>query len=380
MHIMNNSDNDRTSIDTPTFSIIVPVYNVDLKYFSVCVNSVLDQTFTDFELILVDDGSQKYCAEACDAYAQHDKRIKVIHQKNNGVSAARNTGIDNASGEWIMFVDADDWLEKNACEILRGKLNNSDSDILIFSAFKEYADQQKPMKYGLENGKVYDFSDTEIKEQFYRRAMGTPLTDHGRFCVIYFSWDKVYRRSFLVENKLYYPVGIPKSEDKLFILTCFEKVNKVCYIDDILYHYRINDASICNRYSLSADSDRIALAERLKPIAERMDQELCRLKNINSYNRIMDEYYRFVFGIISDVLLLKYYHPDNPDYKNRRKDAKEFLGKSPFSDALEHCTYRSLNKDAKFKKLLLSNGFIGTFCYFKSRKKKARGAVATDNL
>ena len=362
----------------PFFSIIVPIYNSPSAYFEKCIDSLLEQSYRDIEILLIDDGSEAACATMCDQYAERDDRVRVIHQENAGVSAARNRGIEEASADWIMFVDADDWLDLNTCEKLHETLAATEYDMLIFGAAKEYADQSKPMKYGLESGKKYDFSDVATRERFYRRAMGTPMTENGRLCVIYFSWDKVYRREFLMREAIRYPVGIPKSEDKVFILSCFEKLGSLVFIQDVFYHYRINDASICNRYSATADSDRRRLAETLRPIAERMDAELGQLKGDGKYDRIMREYNRFVFGIVSDVLLLKYYHEDNPSAKNRRAEAKEFLRSKPFAEAMRQCKYRDLTRDAKVKKALLSLGFIGLYCRLKIKRKNARGVVAAE--
>ena len=101
----------------PKFSIVVPVYKVE-AYLERCLGSLISQTLTDIEIILVDDGSPDNCPRICDQYAKKDSRIKVIHQKNAGVSAARNKGLEYATGEWILFCDSDDWMEANACEVL----------------------------------------------------------------------------------------------------------------------------------------------------------------------------------------------------------------------------------------------------------------------
>ena len=115
----------------PKVSIIVPIYNVE-KYIHKCIDSILSQTFTDFELILVDDGSPDKCGEICEQYALKDNRIKVVHKENGGLSDARNAGIDVASGKYIYFIDSDDWIspnsiisllnfaEDNQCEIVQG--------------------------------------------------------------------------------------------------------------------------------------------------------------------------------------------------------------------------------------------------------------------
>ena len=99
-------------MENQTFSIIVPVYNVE-QYLENCINSVLNQSFRNFQLILVDDGSKDSSGEICDRFAQKDRRVKVIHKPNAGVSAARNTGIDIAAGQFICFIDSDDWIESD---------------------------------------------------------------------------------------------------------------------------------------------------------------------------------------------------------------------------------------------------------------------------
>ena len=125
----------------PLISIIVPIYNVE-KYLSRCINSVLSQTFPDFELLLIDDGSTDKSGYICDGYAQKDSRIKVFHIENGGVSAARNYGLDNARGEWITFVDADDWIDKDMYYKLYNEAILSEADIVICDFYIYY--NQKP--------------------------------------------------------------------------------------------------------------------------------------------------------------------------------------------------------------------------------------------
>ena len=121
----------------PKVSIIVPVYKVE-KYLNRCVDSILAQTFTDFECILVDDGSPDGCPAICDEYAKKDNRIKVIHQENKGVSAARNAGLDMAKGEYILFVDSDDWIDESTVQSLL--MISEDADIIMCGFSIEYED------------------------------------------------------------------------------------------------------------------------------------------------------------------------------------------------------------------------------------------------
>lgn len=361
----------------PFFSIIIPIYNTPQEYFECCIKSLREQSFSDIEILLVDDGSHKECAEMCDEYARMDDRVKVIHQLNQGVSVARNNGIRAATADWIMFVDADDWLDSDACERLNAYLLNNSCDMLLFNAIKEYANKQEKMNYGFEHGCIYNTSDVDIREFIYRRAMQTPNMKVVQYCPVYYSWDKVFKRSWLLDNNLQYPVGLTKSEDKIFILRCFEKIRTLYYVEDVFYHYRINATSACNKYSDNADVDRIKLTELLSEIAERMDKELGKLKEKADYNQITKDYMRFIFGIISDVLFLKYYHPDYPYTKKERSvEVRKFLNTEPFKTSIRECEYNELTGDAKIKKFLLSVGFISVFCYMRKIRISISNKIA----
>lgn len=366
-----------TNNSRPFFSIIIPIYNVNLEYFSVCMESLLNQSFDSFEVILVDDGSCEECAAACDKYSEGDDRVRVLHQENQGVSVARNRGMEEATADWIMFVDADDWLEMNACEILYGYLCKVDCDILLFRAYKEYGAKRVRQNYGLTNETLYIMDENEIREMLYGRAMGSPNTKNESFCVIYYSWDKVFKRSFLVENGIRYPVGIPKSEDKIFILQCFEKMHSMYYVESELYHYRINEKSACNRYSETADVERIMLARQLNVIAERMDSELGEKRNDGTYHGITKQFYRFTFGIITDVFKQKFYHPEYPRSKKMREaEVKEFLCTEPIRTSIKNVKYSELSRNARIKKFLISHGFSRFFFRLKRAKINSTGKVA----
>lgn len=363
----------------PFFSIIIPVYKVPQNYLDCCIKSIVNQSYPDFEVIIVNDGSPDNSGELCDEYAKNDSRIKVIHQENQGVSVARNNGIKAATADWIMFVDADDWLEYDACERLKRHLEVNNCDILLFNAVKEYAEKQQQMNYGFENGQLYSSEDVNTREFLYRRAMQTPNAGKERYCPVYYSCDKVFSRSFLINNALQYPKGLPKSEDKVFILGCFEKIKSFYYVDDVLYHYRIHSSSVCNKYSENADADRVLLACLLSEISERMDKELGLLKGEANYSKITKDYMRFVFGIISDVLFLKYYHPDYPYAKKKRFiEAKNFINTEPFKSSIRECRYHELTIEAKIKKFLLSLNLVAIFCFIRNIRKRATKRIAED--
>lgn len=356
-------------VSTPAFSIIIPIFNAPAAPFEACMDSILNQGFGNFEVILSDDGSSPECARRCDHYAESDSRVRVLHHPNQGVSAARNHGIEAATGQSVMFVDADDWLERDACGRLATWLEDHPCDILMFNAVREYPDGPKAMNYGFEHAHLYCTDDVEVREMLFRRVVGVPYTKQGRLGTAYYVWDKVFSRRFLMENNLRFPVGVPKSEDKVFVCSCFEKMRTLFYVEDVLYHYRMVASSACHKYSENADKDRMLLAEKMKVIVGRMDRELGRLKSDPDYHEMDKALDRFIFGLISDVFFLKYYHRDYPG-NDRRKEALALLSREPFRSALRNVPYGELTPNAKLKKFLLSHGFIGLFWLLKKRTRR----------
>ena len=362
--------------ESPFISILIPAYNPNEEFFKTCLDSLINQTDRDFEIIISDDGSGQQSADLFDAYARKHDFIKVLHSPNEGVSAARNKAILQAKADWILFVDADDWLEPDAIERLRGYLEQTACDMLLFGSVKEYAERQGRMNYGLKAHTSYDMTDFSVKEKLYRRAMSTPNSEGEDNCVIYYSWDKVFSRKLLVDNELTYPLGITNSEDKVFILRCFEKINALYVVDDVLYHYRINSTSASKKYSEKADAQRIKLTGLLEQIALRMDEELAAMCGQPGYHRIYDEFMRFCFGIISDVFNYKYYHPDFPrDKRSRKKEVKAFLNTDPFKKSIRYVRYSELSTVAKIKKLLLTLRMPTLFYKLKNRRMKRAGEI-----
>lgn len=364
--------------NVPFFSIIIPAYNAQESYFRECMDSLKEQTFGDFEIIVVDDGSRKECADLYDEIASEDERIRVIHQQNQGVSAARNHGIEEARADRIMFVDADDWIDPNTCEVLHDTILAQPCDILMFDHVKDYASGvHKREKTGLTDKTLYSMDDIATKEMFYRRAMGTPNLGAERLSTIYYSVDKVYDRNWLLGSGLHFPVGLPKSEDKVFMLQCFENMRTLYYISAPFYHYRINEQSATYRYSENVDSERRDLAGYLEKTAIRMDAELGALKNDPTYSVIYKNYTRFVFGIISEVLFSKYYHKDYPRTRRERgREVREFLNSEPYRTAIRNSKYSDLRGEAKLKKFMLSHGMTSLFCRMRRAKKKISGQSA----
>lgn len=216
-------------------SIIVPVYNIE-NYIRVCIESILAQTYESFELILVDDGSKDNSGILCDEYAAIDSRVKVIHKENGGVSSARNTGLQQAKGKWIMHVDGDDWIEPDMIESLIEAANATEAD-LVFGDF---------MKYGPNAGNKQLPSWNSDKIDSMSRYISYVMTT---------IWGSIAKRSMYIDHSLKSPEGISYCEDFHLIVRLCHYAKKIANVHRPFYHYRYRPTSIMSNMSRKTESD-----------------------------------------------------------------------------------------------------------------------------
>ena len=214
--------------NAPTISIIVPVYKVE-KYLPACIDSILAQTFRDFELILVDDGSPDNCPALCDAAAEKDDRIRVIHQKNGGLSAARNAGLDIARGQWIGFVDSDDTIAPEMYEVLYHLVQEHHADLAV-CGIRQIDEAGTPLQSPCADPQTLVLD----REQAIARISSTPF--HA-------AWNKLYHRDIF--ESLRYPVG-RLNEDSFVAPAVLEQVTTAVYTQQQFYQYRQRAGSIMN--------------------------------------------------------------------------------------------------------------------------------------
>lgn len=212
-------------------SIIVPVYKVE-SYLRRCVDSILAQTFTDFELILVDDGSPDGCPAICDEYAEKDSRVKVIHKENGGLSDARNAGLDIAQGEYIGFVDSDDWIHPEMYEVLYDHANRERADIAQIKLL-QFLDGTEPLDISIEGQKTESliFTNQQLVDEYYT----------SRYAVNCTVCNKLYRKEIF--SHIRFPVGC-YYEDSAIELRTYEAANKIVVTPIPLYYYRQRQGSI----------------------------------------------------------------------------------------------------------------------------------------
>ncbi len=216
-------------------SIIVPVYKVE-NYLNRCVDSILEQTYENLEIILVDDGSPDNCGKICDEYSKKDKRIKVIHKENGGLASARNAGIKVATGNFISFVDSDDWVDKNFIKNLHNALTTEDSDMsaCLFCRIKGSVGERKD----------FDEKIKIINENLYYHI----LTENS---YAGYATNKLFKSEIIKNNNLLFDEKIFNGEDFPFSLEYTKYVNKVSFIKQDLYYYFFRETSIMQTISLS---------------------------------------------------------------------------------------------------------------------------------
>ena len=217
--------------NNPLISIIVPVYKVE-RYLPRCIESIIKQTYTNFELILVDDGTPDRSGMICDMYAEKDSRIRVIHKENGGVSTARNTGIDAAKGEWITFVDSDDWVN---CVFLKSFLENevNDADVLVGS-------------YNMVRTRIQTCVNADCEVDTYNYSDDVAKTLESFMFVV--PWGKMFKTDIIKENQIKFPVGIKWGEDSHFVTEYLTFCKKIKFVRNAVYNYNcINQSSITNK-------------------------------------------------------------------------------------------------------------------------------------
>ena len=244
------------------FSIIVPVFKVE-KYIEQCLRSLSSQTYNNIEIILIDDGSPDKSGQLCDLFAQKYNNVMVIHQDNAGVSVARNSGIEQASGNYILFVDPDDWIEQDCCEKLANIVSTETYDIIFFmdKEINEFSDGECNRDIGearvltKEDIRQIQYNSIGMNYRLQGFHSGTP-------------WGKLFRKDFIDKHKLRFTPGVVKAQDVLFDIQAYEVVDYAYYLNYTGYVYRKNEGSSNIRFNPKIVRGTYLLLEGLGNIAD----------------------------------------------------------------------------------------------------------------
>lgn len=284
-------------------SIIVPVYNTS-KYLRKCVSSLIGQTYSNIEILLIDDGSTDDSGEICDAFSSQDSRVRAFHKENGGVSSARNLGLKNATGYYVTFVDADDWLETDCIDVLM-KANHNDYDILAFSCTKDFEHNSVKVFY-YNTDRIFNLSkESDLKEVYNMKLCGS-------------SCMKLYKRQLI---KYEYNTNISNGEDVLFNIENIGNFENILYCRLPAYHMT------CRIDSASRNTDFAVL--------KKYEYAFSVIKEKISNQYLKRLYYSFIAACSLQIILFVVYPKGTGFYKGKRL-LKELLNKSYISDMLHN--------------------------------------------
>lgn len=262
---------------TPLISVIVPIYKID-RYLGVCIESILNQTYTNLEVVLVDDGSPDRCPEICDLYAKKDARIKVIHKLNGGLVSARKAGILSATGKYIGYVDGDDWIGPGFYYSLYASIQESEADVAIAGFSRDLFSKRKNILNGVMSGVYSGDALEELKSKMISNG------DFFSYGITTYLWNKLFRREVLLPHQLACHDSITIGEDAAVTYTTLMDCKKVVVTDNCAYHYRQREDSM-----LKQTSDYCEEFKRLHELYDCMTTELKRYPGKYNLNRQVDD-------------------------------------------------------------------------------------------
>ena len=319
----------------PLISVIAPVYRIPKEYLLKCFSSVLSQTYTNWELIIVDDGSCDGSGEYCDDFSQKDNRIKVIHQKNAGVSVARNKGIQNSNGEYIAFIDSDDWIDDNYLQLFVDRLDEVNYDICICSSKVERKTKSEINNFLSEDSiKCNEEQLYQLKSQLICRGLAAY---HPPYVNVGVPWGKLYKKSFIIDNGICFKPGVKRMQDNLFNLFAFKKAKCISYIDKPTYHYRDFSESAVHKYNTNIISDFEPFLDELEKFVINENNE----KWIHGANK------RKITSISSYMSYYFFHKKNNKKLMKKLKELKKFLNSEDIIKAVQNTEKSIMNMQEK---------------------------------
>lgn len=325
----------------PLISVIVPIYNVE-AYLEECVSSLIQQTLKDIEIILIDDGSQDRSSELCNRYEAMDARIRVIRQKNSGVSSARNKGLTIATGDYIIFVDADDWAELDMCFNAYRAVKILNKDVVLFDSREEYELKNSTLNTASKKINNIILTKKEI-ECLQLSILDRDLSNKNnlRFDV---PWGKIISRETIINNQLSFNTELERMQDAVFSYQLYGCTDLVGYSTFLGYHYRIRKNSACRKYNTNTPQ---SLKKVLIVFATFIDL------NIEKY-RIA--YMKKTIQIIYEISNSYYtYFTGKSELNIKEGELKLYLDDNPFKMSISSLKYSKLRLKDKIRLYLLKH-------------------------
>lgn len=331
-------------------SLIIPVYNAE-KYLKECIESLIKQTYQNLKIIFVNDGSKDNSLNIINEYKEKDSRIIVIDKQNEGVSATRNRGLEEATSDWIIFVDSDDTLELNAVETLVENIKD-DSEIILSEVNYLLEDNKKNrIPCGFKGKMVFENEQKKelIQSIFYDNFM-------GKMYYIPAPFAKMYNREFLNKNNIKFPEHVKYGEDGLFNILCINNASKITFINSVTYNYRYNPESATKKFDSKLIEHYNILLEETKNL----------LIKENIYNEYENAYLYFVLRQINKYLNRYFFQNENTKtYKEQKIEFKNLIKTEPYKIAVFEKVPKYLPKKRRIMLILikLRQFWLLKFCY-----------------
>lgn len=324
-------------------SVILPIYKVE-PYIRMCLDSIVGQTYRNLEIILVDDGSPDNCGKICDEYAEKDKRIIVIHKQNGGVQAARNDGMAIATGEWITFVDPDDWCEKDYYEQLFNALDERDVDVFCSGGCFIENGNRSFISHSYNDTFIY--GDYEKMEDLMAKVLAPCYGNEGDPWPHGYGppWDKIYKAEFLKKNGLQFDRTCKIHDDVWFNYQVFDKAEHAGICAYAGYHYRVVSTSITHNFDSQAPIISYGFIKKLHAY-----------RTQHTPNAILRQAFRVAsLSSLRYILACYCFHPQNPrPYHEIEKEIKDMKTWPYFHEAIYNRNNQYLTKKRIVLKYLL---------------------------
>lgn len=309
-------------------SVIVPVYNVE-KYVRECIESLIHQTYKELEIILINDGSKDNSLDICKEYEKKDNRIKVIDKENQGVSVTRNLGIKKSNGKYIMFIDADDYIEKDTILNMVSAIQKNNSDIVL-----------SKVKL-LENGtfkETYSYynEDIEIKDEIKKELISSLFYDNknSKFSYVGGPFAKLISKEFIINNQIDFYTNLIYGEDLIFSLLLYINSESIYFLNQSNYIYRQNENSTMNKFNINIIKYYINLINNISDIFEKNNLKY-------EYGK---EFNYFILKQIDKFLEFYFFRKENPQkYSELKKEYFDLIKKDEFNFALKNVEKEKLN-------------------------------------
>ncbi|SKB86998.1 Glycosyl transferase family 2 [Lachnospiraceae bacterium] len=343
-------------------SVIIPVYNVKTGYLEKCIESLEDQKGMDrseYEVIAVDDGSRAETAEALDRLEKDNTCLKVIHQENGGTSVARNTGLDAAAGEYVLFVDGDDWISDDCLSTILSDMERDPVDILFFGYATSYTNRemnrvlQEPPT-GIWNRETLELAVLEGNPALGPVEVGAP-------------WGKLVKRQAIEEGHVRYTPGLRKGQDTVFVLHLLEHCSKFRYLPYLGYHYRISGSSVSKRFN----PEIVEIMEKTLTEYRKFTEKYGKDKRfVDAVNR---KYYKVLTGEYQE---LYFTHRENHEPEKKRiQGFYKLIMRSPYKEAVRDVSSDGLSAFNRLQLHLIRKKKIGFLFLVRKMENILRNTV-----